>query len=689
MSRIVKFKVKYIDNHKRDEFSLARELNHVTPLNIMDVHASLDSAILTIGTEEELDSLLTAEACTKLQELGLKIIPPGNYKSERTIFVTKLRPFMTNLEPVEILEKINNHNTEIKATEVIIIKALNYKEGDRKSLKITLRTSSEVEKARNKGFQIEDMFIKPENITPEVYIKLDQCFRCFDYSHLARDCKKTVPTCSICAGNHNYRECNDRSNIKCVNRNEAHIAISPQCKVRQNKIRQLRQTQKATSEDNNASSAPQEKTETPNPNNERQFPGLPNSKPQPNVWENKTKKRNAALDHQDMNTVSKDITQDPETSNHAQENYIPTSQHLNSAPTLNHPTSTDPNIHHYPPQSTNNNLLINQGSYYPNNQTLGSSIKEHEWEIKLQIFQSLADRIAGENHYVYLQIMNAFLTQNGLDPILMPDLSCIQNNAGTQFPSPNITPKSPIYPSNTSSPLLSPHPPPGFTHYSPSNPIYTSSTSTPLQLNHNYHSPSSYIHQSINPLNTNTNSSFTQEPLVLSPLSNSTPTLNNPLSSLQQLTAYEDSQNLISLHQESQTQIDQSHLSPQSKIQVDMETLDNSTERCIIPISHTSTENTANIESDSPDSSFERDGIMDSPNSTIINNPNHTPTNVNFELMSQSQSLLTSVVQPTIQQPPPSDNYNFRKNIPSRSSSTESLASSSSSHRKKKNSSNN
>ena len=100
-----KFKVKFTDNIKRNEFDLAKQLNHAATLNICDVHLGLDSAIVVLQSEDEMESLLTVEAQSKLHDLNLKIIPPGNYRSDRTVFVTKLRPFITNTDPLELLEK--------------------------------------------------------------------------------------------------------------------------------------------------------------------------------------------------------------------------------------------------------------------------------------------------------------------------------------------------------------------------------------------------------------------------------------------------------------------------------------------------------------------------------------------------------------------------------------------------------
>lgn len=45
-----------------------------------------------------------------------------------------------------------------------------------------------------------------------------RCYNCSTYGHSYKDCKKSVPTCPVCCGNHILKECKaDRNMSKCVN----------------------------------------------------------------------------------------------------------------------------------------------------------------------------------------------------------------------------------------------------------------------------------------------------------------------------------------------------------------------------------------------------------------------------------------------------------------------------------------
>lgn len=47
-------------------------------------------------------------------------------------------------------------------------------------------------------------------------LNVRQCFNCWKFGHIAKDCKNTKPTCQVCAGEHQEKDCRSR-NVCCVN----------------------------------------------------------------------------------------------------------------------------------------------------------------------------------------------------------------------------------------------------------------------------------------------------------------------------------------------------------------------------------------------------------------------------------------------------------------------------------------
>lgn len=63
-----------------------------------------------------------------------------------------------------------------------------------------------------------------------------QCLRCLRYGHIAKYCKNS-DRCSICGSNHNFKNCTIKSQeATCCHCKGNHIAISPDCPVKKEKI---------------------------------------------------------------------------------------------------------------------------------------------------------------------------------------------------------------------------------------------------------------------------------------------------------------------------------------------------------------------------------------------------------------------------------------------------------------------
>lgn len=68
----------------------------------------------------------------------------------------------------------------------------------------------------------------------EYQAPLLQCFKCFKFNHGAKICKSTQK-CSICTGEHHFKECKNEKAIKCINCQGSHLAISRDCPIKKQK----------------------------------------------------------------------------------------------------------------------------------------------------------------------------------------------------------------------------------------------------------------------------------------------------------------------------------------------------------------------------------------------------------------------------------------------------------------------
>ena len=376
---LIKLKVNYLDNHKRDEFGLMAQLNSITPLNISDVYLGNQSATVTIANYEELETLLVQDSTEKLRDMGLSVTPPASYKSQKTLFLPRVKSFLTNTSPDVLIHRINSANRgRFQATEVIVVLSSGHKEGWLKNLKVTFKTIEQAQEAFTNGFSIGDFNINSKSVFKEDFVEINQCYRCFSYEHFTNKCAAEHPSCSICAGSHNFKACPDKTKIKCFVCGGAHFAISASCPTRKEnikKIKESRPSNKQPPKNNNNSNNQNNNNNSNNPPpanpslvNSNNFPNLPKSNPNNSPWSRVLK--------QNLPSTSNNT---PDPPNQSQ----PSAQVQPSAPES---------------PSSDNSLLY------------------------LDLWKSIADRIAGPDHTMYITILNAFLSDNGLEPISIPSV---------------------------------------------------------------------------------------------------------------------------------------------------------------------------------------------------------------------------------------------------------------------------
>ena len=276
------------------------------------------------------------------------------------------------------------------------------------------------------------MLVESHNIQKERVDNVAQCFRCFSFEHVANQCQRDNPLCSICAEEHNFRDCSNKNNktkLKCVNCGGKHIAIAKSCPKRREKINEKENEKLQTNLQNQ-----QQQKQPSNPLSQDNFPAL-NSV---NIPSSQPPQQNTVMAWANTNNQNNNTN----TTHSQQQQPIPTTPSCN--------------IDEY---------------------------KKHEWEIKLSIAKSCAEMAAKGNASRFLEIMNSFLKDIGLSPlniVLNPHTENTSSNREQHSNSqssptiqlPSLTPMSPLF-------SRTPQQSPNFFPHTPSQTNTSINTSTP------------------------------------------------------------------------------------------------------------------------------------------------------------------------------------------------------------------
>ena len=475
-----KIKLKFLNNLKQSELQVANIVAKICPeINIKDAYTSPTFAMLVLGSAEEKNKLLSTALINKLETYNLKPVPSPEMEPNKSLFINRLKPYIISQPTENIIQQINSSN-DFSVSKVFIV---NPKDSAKSpsSIKVVFDSTEHLETALTIGIRMFNFKIDPEFMQRVEYVKINQCFKCFKYSHLTHQCKETISYCSICSLTHNFRQCPNITKPRCINCDGKHSAIAYVCPVRklelanatevaqQNKTHDLptesldkafpqlppknpaqqqppqpkpqRQQERSSFAKVAASSnltnpptpkAPPKSIPTPLPDSPTSFRIKPNPRPPP--------------------SHSSPLSQvfPPPLPTHQKPQFLPSTS--NPTPSSDHssivpppPPPPPPGISN-PPHPSDSHLpsqvpmphpqpLIFQ--YPPPPPPPSDTFQSHEWDIKLSIWKSLAEKLAPTDHYTYGKIMNEFLIQHNLSPI---NLDRIFQIAGHPIPSSTPTP---------------------------------------------------------------------------------------------------------------------------------------------------------------------------------------------------------------------------------------------------------
>ena len=259
----------FLNNQKRTETELLSlitgKCSEVTPI---DCHFTKSFGLVTFCNTEDVEAVLVESIIDQFKEKNIQPIPPKLYNDERTIFITNVKPNVTKSTPQQLIDNFSQSNGTLKAAD---IQNLTNDNSNKIVPKIVLMKKEMVDQAIIKGVWLQKTFLEQKYINKEKFETIRQCFKCFKYNHYTNKCSRDNPLCSICSGEHHYKDCPDTSAKMCINCKGAHIAISCQCPVRKQNL----QTQNVTIDDNTTT----QNTTNVDPTSDQQFPQLSRTVP--------------------------------------------------------------------------------------------------------------------------------------------------------------------------------------------------------------------------------------------------------------------------------------------------------------------------------------------------------------------------------------------------------------------------
>ena len=143
MSNRVKFDFK--NNGKKNVMELLAVVIDICPdLTPIDCNVGQGSGVITFEAADTLNQLFTPETIERFIEVNVEPIPPRQFFTERTIFVTNVKPHVTKQPAQRLLQDFNAHNGILQAEE---LKDVTPQNSNKTTLKIILQQKEHVDYA--------------------------------------------------------------------------------------------------------------------------------------------------------------------------------------------------------------------------------------------------------------------------------------------------------------------------------------------------------------------------------------------------------------------------------------------------------------------------------------------------------------------------------------------------------------
>ena len=222
-----------IENREKNPDQICGEIfqkTDVLPTQCYLVNDGKD-VFIKFPSDVVIDHWTTTENIKILKEMGLTPKLSSNQIDMNTIYINSAPREIFNLEPEELIKKINEDNPNIYVTS-LFVPPPKYNTQNLGSLKLTLPSRLMVNSILYFGLKLLERRVMPEDIQQGNYLTIEQCSFCQGF-HKRSSCHKTRPTCPHCGGHHQRFECKNRNKTPwCSNCSLNHKATSNLCEMR-------------------------------------------------------------------------------------------------------------------------------------------------------------------------------------------------------------------------------------------------------------------------------------------------------------------------------------------------------------------------------------------------------------------------------------------------------------------------
>ena len=181
------------------------------------------------------DRILDRKGKDKLASIGLEARLPIKLKAERSIICRKIDSSVGEMTKDQLKTEINQKNRQIEVVEITKFGSYTH------LFKKKLQTIEQAQHVLQNGFLCFNTKIASHQLEKEEFTDILICFNCYQLEeHTSANCpnKETI-VCSVCTGNHNFKEC--RSEFKkCLNCGGPHRTMAMACPKKKEIIRKKR-----------------------------------------------------------------------------------------------------------------------------------------------------------------------------------------------------------------------------------------------------------------------------------------------------------------------------------------------------------------------------------------------------------------------------------------------------------------
>lgn len=262
-----------LNEHPFSKTSLLKLFKDVAGVTPNDIKQEGTDILFFFYSEEEVDKLLSYSANFSNQHLRLNF--PRQYLAEHSVVIHDLSQWIVEQDDAD--DSAFMHDFKASNPDLRLHQAQFFNSS--RSLKLTFETVASATLATRNGVYSFGIHIPPFRVKMERFHIVNQCLRCYEYTHSTSKCTQRIQKCSLCSADHHYSICKSET-LCCLLCKGDHPAISIHCPHRQNAIKNMEKSTSSTGASTSEATSQSATTSTSGFNAQAAiFPELPGGRP--------------------------------------------------------------------------------------------------------------------------------------------------------------------------------------------------------------------------------------------------------------------------------------------------------------------------------------------------------------------------------------------------------------------------